>query len=31
VRLAAFAAAGLALLAFVGSMLALAQMRAPMP
>ena len=31
VRLAAFAAAGLALLAFIGSMLALAQMRAPMP
>ena len=31
VRLAAFAAAGLALLAFVGSMLALAQMRAPLP
>ena len=31
VRLAAFAAAGLALLAFAGSMLALAQMRAPMP
>ena len=31
VRLAAFVAAGLALLAFIGSMLALAQMRAPMP
>ena len=31
VRLAAFAAAGLALLAFIGSMLSLAQMRAPMP
>ena len=31
VRLAAFAVAGLALLAFIGSMLALAQMRAPMP
>ena len=30
-RLAAFAAAGLALLAFIGSMLSLAQMRAPMP
>ena len=30
-RLAAFAAAGLALLAFVASMLALAQMRAPIP
>lgn len=30
-RLAAFAAAGLALVAFIGSMLALAQMRAPMP
>lgn len=31
VRLAAFAAAGLALLAFVASMLSLAQMRTPMP
>ena len=31
VRLAAFAAAGLALLAFIASMLSLAQMRAPMP
>ena len=31
VRLAAFVAAGLALLAFVASMLALAQMRAPLP
>ena len=31
VRLAAFAAAGLALLAFIGSILALAQMRAPIP
>ena len=31
VGLAAFAAAGLALLAFIGSMLALAQMRAPLP
>ena len=30
-RLAAFAAAGLALLAFIASMLSLAQMRAPMP
>ena len=30
-RVAAYAAAGLALLAFVGSMLALAQMRAPIP
>jgi pSer/pThr/pTyr-binding forkhead associated (FHA) protein len=31
VRLAAFAAAGLALLAFIASMLSLAQMRAPLP
>ena len=31
VRLAAFAAAGIALLAFIGSMLALAQMQAPLP
>ena len=31
VRLAAYAAAGLALLAFIGSMLSLAQMRAPLP
>ena len=30
-RVAAFAAAGLAFLAFIGSMLALAQMRAPLP